>query len=112
MTKKTKAWWVSQTHMYSRQVGELRDMLEKEASVCAKYRYEASCNHRMVESVTARSERCADIIETLVNALAQHEGHDELLKDARLYLNLLVNGQEIVTPFEDYFAWRDRQRGE
>lgn len=112
MVKKTKAWWVSQTHMYSRQVGELRDMLEKEQSVCAKYRYEASHNHRMVESVTAKSERCADIIETLVNALSQHEGYDELLKDARLYLNLLVNGQEEMKPFEHYFAWRDRQLGE
>ena len=109
MTKKTKDWWVSQAHMYSRQVGELRDMLEKETSICAKYRYEASCNDRMVESVTARSERCADIIETLVNALAQHEGHDELLTDTRLYLNLLVNEQETVTRFED---WRDRQGGE
>lgn len=59
-----------------------------------------------------KERRCADMVETLVTALAQHEGHDELIKDARVYLNILINGQEEVKPFENYFAWRDRQGGE
>jgi hypothetical protein len=108
MTKKTKDWWVSQAHKYGREVGELRDLLSKESLKCAEYRYQADFNQRVAKAEAAKTLRCADMLEALVLALEPHEGHDELVKDARIYLNLLVNGQEYVKPFEHYHAWRDR----
>lgn len=109
MTKKTKDWWVKQTTEYSRQVGELRDQLQQERVTCAQYKYEAESSSRMVESVKAKTARCADMIETLVNALDKYGKNEDLIATARLYLNLLINGQEEVKPFEHYHAWRDRQ---
>ena len=101
-SKKTKDWWVGQTHKYSREVGELRDLLEKETAERIRYRNESAFSHKMAEATTARMDRCADMMEALVTALAQHEGHDELVKDARVYLNILIHGQETVTRFHDY----------
>jgi hypothetical protein len=104
-SKKTKDWWVGQTHKYSREVGELRDLLEKETAERIRYRNESAFSHKMAEATTARMDRCADMMEALVTALAQHEGHDELVKDARVYLNILIHGRETVTRFQDYAGW-------
>lgn len=111
MTKKTKDWWVKQTHEYSRQVGELRDLLSKESLRCAEYRYQADFNQRVAKAEAAKTVRCADMIETLVNALDEYGENEDLIATARIYLNILVNGQEEVKPFEHYHAWRDRQGG-
>ena len=49
--------------------------------------------------------RCADLIEQLVLNLEKNKGHDKnLLMDARIYLNLIHEGQEKVTPYPDYGA--------
>lgn len=46
--------------------------------------------------------RHGEMIENLVNALARHKGHSELLKDARVYLNIIFHGFESVKAFTDY----------
>ena len=51
MTKTPTDWWVSHTHMYSREVGELRDLLERK--------------NQIAEATIAKIKRCADEIERL-----------------------------------------------
>jgi hypothetical protein len=97
MTKKTKDWWVNQTYLYSRQVGELQDLLKAESAERRQSQYEASREFRMAASTAAQMKRCQDMLETVVNELtkAQYEGKDEgLLADARSYLQMAVaNGE-------------------
>ena len=104
MTKKTKDWWVKQTHIYSRQVGELQDLLKAESAECRQSQYEAARQFQMAASISAQMKRCQDMLETVVNELtkAQYEGkNEELLADARSYLQMAVaNGK--ANAFLDY----------
>ena len=104
MTKKTKEWWASQAHLYGRQVGELLDVVEKLKSDCVMYKHEAHKNHQMAVAVNAKMKRCQDMIEHLVDELtkAKYKGkNEELLEDARTYLQIAVQGQ-YVRSFLDY----------
>jgi len=95
MTKKNKDWWVNQAHMYSRQVGELQDELAKKESEIVRAEWDARKHYNMASVISAQMKRCQDILETLVNELtkAQYEGkNEELLEDARTYLQLAVQG--------------------
>jgi hypothetical protein len=104
MVKKTKEWWASQAHMYSRQVGELQDLLKAESAERRQSQHEASRQFQMAASTAAQMKRCQDMLETVVNELtkAQYEGKDEgLLADARSYLQMAVASGK-VTAFLDY----------
>lgn len=111
MVKKNKDWWVAQAHMYGREVGLLRDRLEKEALECADYKHHLKRKIEMLEATTAKMTRCAEMLEAVVNALAVHEGHDELLADARFYLNILTHDKKVLERPVDYFDWARQQRG-
>lgn len=98
MAKKTKDWWVKQTHMYSRQVGELQDALAKSDCERIISDHEAKKHYNMASAVNAKMQRCQDMLERLVNELtkAQYKGKDEeLLKDARTYLQIAVQGHHV-----------------
>ena len=95
MTKKNKDWWVNQAHMYSRQVGELQDELAKKESEIVRAEWDARKHYNMASVISAQMKRCQDILETLVNELTKaqyEEKNEELLKDARTYLQLAVQG--------------------
>lgn len=57
---------------------------------------------KIIDECRRNELRHGEMIENLVNALARHKGHSELLKDARVYLNIIFNGFESVTAFADY----------
>ena len=98
MAKKTKDWWVSQAHMYSRQVGELQDALAKSDCERIISDHEAKKHYNMASAVSAKMKRCQDMLERLVDELtkAQYKGKDEeLLKDARTYLQIAVQGHDV-----------------
>ena len=105
MVKKNKEFWVNEAYKHSREVGLLRDLLDKETLECAKHKHESFFNYNMAKATMARMTRCAEMIELLVVALEQHEGHDELVKNAKIYLNIMIHGQETVTQFQDYAEW-------
>jgi len=69
MTKKTKDWWVSQTHMYSREVGELRDLLEKKTLELGDLHDLLERKNQIAEATIAKIKQCADEIERLRKAL-------------------------------------------
>lgn len=57
---------------------------------------------KIIDECRRNELRHGEMIESLVNALARHKGHSELLKDARVYLNIIFHGFESVKAFTDY----------
>lgn len=97
MIKRDKEWWVKEAHMYSRQVGELQDELAKKEAEIVRAECDAQKHYNMASVISAQMKRCQDMLETLVNELtkAQYEGkNEELLEDARTYLQLAVQGHK------------------
>jgi len=53
--------------------------------------------------------RHGEMIESLVNALARYEGHDELLKDSRTYLEIVFEGHASSKSYTDYKEWHKQR---
>lgn len=63
------------------------------------------------ENTTKRTDaalsRCADMIETLANALADAKKNPELVKDARVYLSILHGYVKPYTPSKTYPSYKN-----
>lgn len=66
---------------------------------------------KVIQECRQNEIRHGEMIESLVNALARHDGHDELLKDARTYLEIIFQGHTSSKAYTDYKEWRKQRMG-
>lgn len=98
MAKKNKDWWMKQAFQVSDELTELQNKFLELESKRIRAEYESHKHYNMASAVNAKMKRCQDMLERLVNELtkAQYKGKDEeLLKDARTYLQIAVEGHDV-----------------
>jgi hypothetical protein len=64
---------------------------------------------KVIQECRKNEIRHGEMIESLVNALARHDGHDELLKDARTYLEIIFEGHTSSKGYTDYKEWHKQR---